>query len=188
MLQACVVKREPNFAEEPRVLDVGSGLGVYHASLWKQLQLVGGRLFLLDAHAPYMVHRLIPPDVVQIVGTARVVLPTFAAGAFNVILAVDFVEHLAREAALDVIRHMQRATRHLCVFTPDGPHPQDKDPTGLDGDHWQTHRSAWRASDLEELGFHVETWPDLHLNDKPETPGALWAEWTASPWPFGGIL
>lgn len=149
-----------------RVLDVGAGLGLYH----KLLKLRGAHLTTLDAYEPYVALNKRFADV-AIVGTAQERLPQLLENsrvgvlgeyAFDVALAIDFVEHLEKKDAVHVLDLMAKLAPRAVVFTPHGFHPQDKDNYGMGGDYWQTHRSAWQPEDLEALGFTVESWTNFH--------------------------
>ena len=118
-------------------------------------------------------------NVGRMVGDAAELLPRLADRAYDVVLGIDFVEHLRRMEALRVIAQMQRVGRSVLLFVPEGHHPQDRDFFGLGGDHWQVHRSTWYSDDLIALGFDVDRWPDFHKGEEGKDPGALWATWRA---------
>lgn len=159
------------------VLDVGAGLAKYHGILINQ----GCKLTLLDAHKPYLDERAARfPGATIICGEALSELRTFPVGTiFDVILGIDFLEHLSRPDAESVIREMKYLGRRIVLFVPEGNHPQEKDHYEMGGDHWQTHRGVWYAEDLEHVGFTVERWVDFHrwAADRGCDPGALWATW-----------
>jgi ubiquinone/menaquinone biosynthesis C-methylase UbiE len=165
MVEEAMLKEiEPGWS----VLDVGSGLARYHPALHERTD---GNLVLLDAHLPNMVAHQPPVGVPLFIGEAGVILPALRDGIFNVVMAIDVIEHLEKPAALDLVREMKRlAENRVLLFTPDGFMPQEKDNYNLGGDHWQTHRSGWTADELRDLGFATTTWGTFHT---PEI-GALW--------------
>jgi hypothetical protein len=174
-LHEAIRKEVFGFGREAKVLDVGAGLASYHVWLKNQC-----RLTALDAHAPYLSEKRTDLEGVQrIVADAVTLMPQFRSTAFQAVLAIDFIEHLEKTVAIKLIGEMQRVGLKVCIFVPEGHHPQDTDAYGLGGDHWQTHRSEWHKEDLEALGFKVEVWEGFHaLWRKDCDPNALWAVWS----------
>lgn len=113
------------------------------------------------------------------------VLQVISDKAADLVIAVDFIEHLPRVDGLVFIRNALRIARQqVAIFTPWGPYPQDyDDPTKLDfkgipGLHWQTHQSAWRPSDFR--GWDIVACRDYHRHDGngnllARPVGAFWA-------------
>jgi cyclopropane fatty-acyl-phospholipid synthase-like methyltransferase len=160
------------------VLDVGAGLATYHPRLIDR----GCKLTLIDAHKPYLDERLSRwPQIETINEKAENALwdAEVTSRRWDMVLGIDFVEHLTSSNARYVIEHMKVVAPKVILFVPEGDHPQEKDHYNLGGDHWQTHRSTWYAEDLEHLGFTVERWLDFHrwAKDRGCDPGALWATW-----------
>jgi SAM-dependent methyltransferase len=76
----------------------------------------------------------------------------FAADSFDVCLALDLIEHLERQDAIELLLAMERIARQrVVVLTPNGFLEQDE----YDGNAWQRHRSGWSTSVLRDLGFRV---------------------------------
>ena len=145
---------------ETSILDVGCGPGKYLNKLNVPVR-VG-----IDAHGPY----LDCLNAQSIHGRAEDVLPTLADRSFGTVIALDFIEHLEKPAALRVIAAMQRIARNqVLVFTPMGFQENRSKFSGVEQE-LQTHRSGWKSDDLGALGFSVEKWPDFDN-------GALWAVW-----------
>lgn len=163
------------------VLDVGAGLAKYHPILIDR----GCELTLIDAHKPYLDERAArwPGKLNILHGEASSALWEAAKRGeqYDIVLGIDFIEHLRSNAAEAVITEMRSLALFgkVILFVPEGNHPQEVDHYGLGGDHWQTHRSTWHAEDLERLGFTVERWVDFHrwAADRGCDPGALWATW-----------
>lgn len=172
---------------EGSVLDVGAGKGAYHGALAHR----AGSLTLVDAHEPYLKNRRALLPARKVTTVCGVVPDTLAPAAlprpaYDLVLAIDFVEHLPKDVAVTTIQAMQRLGRTVVVFTPRGNHPQDHDWLGEGADHWQTHRSTWEAPDFTALGFDVEVWVGFHewARDRYAgvvdfSPDALWAVWRA---------
>lgn len=164
------------------VLDIGAGLAKYHELIAPPRT---SRLTLLDAHEPYLAERRSKfPGIETIHGEAYTHLLSFAhvtdtRRSWDVALGIDFIEHMDRAEALDVIYLMRKVAAKVVLFTPEGNHPQDKDFYSMGGDHWQTHRSTWVAQDFEKQGFATERWADFHrwAADRGCDPGAIWAVW-----------
>lgn len=175
-------------AEIPKgasVLDVGAGLAKYHPLLIDH----GCKLTLVDAHKPYLDERrerfgdrveIIHGDALDLLGSWAFSEAPQTVRTWDVVLGIDFMEHLAANAARFLIENAQVVGRKVILFVPEGNHPQDTDHYHMGGDHWQTHRSTWTAPDLEALGFTVERWLDFHrwAKDRGADPGALWATWS----------
>jgi hypothetical protein len=77
----------------------------------------------------------------------------FEPGSFDVALACDLLEHLDREAGLQLLILMELVARQrVVILTPNGFVPQ--------GETWsnplQVHRSGWTVDDMRRLGYTVE--------------------------------
>lgn len=111
---------------------------------------------------------------------------------------IDFIEHLDKDVAIDLIKRMQKRANRVFIFTPYGECHQDgvvswafcipRLEMRMQKDkelaiNTQTHRSTWYTSDLEELGFvvdhdttfvtAVEPWHDVGADGG----SVLWAVW-----------
>jgi SAM-dependent methyltransferase len=76
----------------------------------------------------------------------------FAAGAFDLVVALDVVEHFEKPDALRVLGEMERVSRsHVVIATPRGFVPQ----AGTPEEPWQEHRCGFEPSELEALGYDV---------------------------------
>lgn len=76
----------------------------------------------------------------------------FRSGAFDVVVALDVIEHFEKPDALRVIDEMTRVSRDtVVVMTPSGFVPQPPTET----EPWQEHRSGFEAAELQDLGFAV---------------------------------
>lgn len=83
----------------------------------------------------------------------------------DTVVSIDVIEHLTREDGARMIAELVRlATRQVVLFTPLGFMPQhgghERDPWGMQGQHWQEHRSGWTPEDfpgwkcLVDRAFH----------------------------------
>jgi hypothetical protein len=163
------------------VLDVGCGI--------RPQQIVDARRYVgVDAHKPYL-DALIesgaagPPGVHFMHGEWDTVLGDMKDGEFDMVVALDFIEHLERDAGFAFVAEAQRVGRSVVIFTPLGECPQhyapgESDQWGMDGGRWQNHRSAWRPEDFP--GWETHVLPEFHAVDAnqrklPEPIGAFWA-------------
>ena len=94
---------------------------------------------------------------------------------------------------------MSRIARvQVVIFTPLGMYPQeydegDADAWGMDGGHWQTHRSGWFPAELARVGegWEAVVVPEFHHADQhgerwrsrsaPSGPSAPWARRRRTP-------
>lgn len=131
------------------LLDVGCGRASPVGEFSHRLRASMG----VDRHAPYLAesrekrlhseYRQI--DVMEI-GDA------FAPGSFDCVVALDLIEHLPKDAGLDLLRMMERiARRKVIVFTPTGFLPQ----TAYDDNSLQEHLSGWEPEEMRRMGYRV---------------------------------
>ena len=103
----------------------------------------------------------------------------------DLVIAVDFIEHLTHPDGIEFLIEANRIARHqIALFTPWGPYPQDYDNdtimdlAGYPGLHWQTHKSAWTPDDFP--GWDIVACKEYHRHDgngnELDKPiGAFWA-------------
>jgi len=126
-----------------RVLDVGCSDGR------GSMELTGA--FGCDVHRPTL-------QVARDAGRRRPVaqadvrhLP-YRDGAFDVVVALDVIEHFDKPDALVVLDEMERVSRNtVVVVTPSGFVPQPPTET----EPWQEHRCGFEADELSDRGFDV---------------------------------
>lgn len=71
---------------------------------------------------------------------------------FDVVIALDLIEHLEKKQGYELIKKMcVLAKKKIIIMTPNGFYKQDP----YDGNKWQIHKSGWTVDDFEELGFTV---------------------------------
>lgn len=76
------------------------------------------------------------------------------------IFLLDVIEHLEKHEGQNLLRAaMRKARQQVIVFTPIGFHEQsysegDKDAWGMNGTHWQTHRSGWMPDEFHGWKTH----------------------------------
>lgn len=76
----------------------------------------------------------------------------FKENSFDVVLALDVIEHLSKDEGYELILKAQRwAKKKVIVFTPNGfLWQEDYEQNPL-----QVHRSGWKLHELEKQGFRV---------------------------------
>lgn len=93
----------------------------------------------------------------------------------DTILLIDVLEHMERREGEEVLRLcLEKARKQVAVFTPLGFQvqqysPGEKDAWGMDGQHWQTHRSGWTPEDFH--GWNLGVNEHFHGSGK----GAIYA-------------
>lgn len=122
----------------------------------------------------------------------------------EVFVMIDFIEHLDKDVALDLIKRIQNVAKKILIFTPHGTHNQTGEEsydfgnaslrTKLDEDakiraiEAQRHKSKWYADDLQKLGFVVNVdsahhpkviWSMKHLIGD-DGGAVMWAVWNRS--------
>jgi len=163
------------------VLDVGTGMGQYGFLLRMNLEHVnlfeidgpsarqrprsqwGLRIDGIEGYATYLtpVHEYVYNEV--FVGNALDILPTLADRAYDLVLAIDILEHLSAAEGRVFLAHCKRvANRAVLVSTPKLFVPQEVAANPL-----ENHRSVWTEQELQDLGFTTtlpndESWVVVH--------------------------
>lgn len=163
------------------VLDVGTGMGQYGFLLRTNLENVNLfdvdgssarqrprsqwalRIDGIEGYATYLtpVHEYAYNQV--LVGNAMDLLPTLADRSYELVLAIDILEHLSAADGRAFLAHCKRiASRAVLVSTPKVFVPQDVPANPL-----ENHRSLWTESELQQLGFtstlaNDESWVVVH--------------------------
>lgn len=82
------------------------------------------------------------------------------------VFMLDVIEHMEKDEGRQVLElALAKAKQQVVVFTPLGFCKQEytageKDAWGMNGMHWQTHRSGWLPEDFP--GWRVEVDPTFH--------------------------
>ena len=135
---------EAKMAQMYSVLDIGPGIN-------PSLRWHTGWYMAIEPHWEYA-------DRVAKLGysvmQARAIEALSYVHSVDQILIIDVIEHMDKEEGKEVIRlAVERANQRVVVFTPLGFMKQSfaegqKDPYGLEGQYWQTHRSGWEPEDF----------------------------------------
>ncbi len=72
--------------------------------------------------------------------------------SFDVIVALDLIEHLTKEEGHKLLEDFERiAKKKIIIFTPNGFVPQGE----YDGNTYQIHKSGWGFKEMEKKGYKV---------------------------------
>lgn len=74
---------------------------------------------------------------------------SFPEKSFDCAILLDVIEHFEKDDFLKFISKLEKITKKIIIFTPNGFVKQDK----YDGNDYQIHKSGWTAEDMTKLGF-----------------------------------
>jgi hypothetical protein len=132
------------------VLDVACGLSLKSKFIETPAR-VG-----LDIHRPYL--EAVETDVpwIPICADVMQIHDLFMPKSFDLVIALDIIEHLEKPQALTLLDDLERIAKVAVILeTPKGFFPQDMDILGFDQHHLQTHRCGFEVEELEGLGYQV---------------------------------
>jgi len=151
------------FAKLPRtkrLVDVGCGV--------RPFPLPCDEHICIDPHPEYLVHlRYWQPfdrKVTFIDGDATALADQPRED--TTVLLLDVIEHIDKENGL-LIRDLAEEFEHAIIFTPLGFYEQgdaNPDAWGLNGGHWQKHRSGWMPEEF--ANWKVWVWDLWHHEHK----------------------
>ncbi len=150
------------------VLDVGCGL-----SLKSQFLDVPIRVGV-DVYPEYLrrIETVVP--FVPVICDVRHMGNVFPDKSFDLVLALDIIEHVEKEESRHLIASCERLARKAVVLaTPKGFVQQNIDIWGHGGDHWQTHRCGWEPDELAALGYTCVLRPYRMQDTKRHTEQAV---------------
>jgi hypothetical protein len=76
----------------------------------------------------------------------------YRSSSFDVVVALDVIEHFEKDDAHGVLNEMERVASELVVvMTPSGFVPQP----ASENEPWQLHRCGWNPTELQDLGYSV---------------------------------
>lgn len=149
------------------LLDVGTGMGQYGVLARNNLEYLN--LFRTDGQRGWQTPKAewqVRIDGIEgckeyltpvhdwaynqmLLGNALDILPTLATGAYEMVIAVDILEHFFPADGLTLLAHLKRiASRAVLISTPKEFLPQE-----VAANPYENHRSVWTAEQLAELGF-----------------------------------
>ncbi|MDP2638257.1 MAG: class I SAM-dependent methyltransferase [Candidatus Levybacteria bacterium] len=139
---------ENELKEMKSVLDVGCGENSPLARVNKNFNSVGVDIFessitkskKAKIHDDYKVGNILKIDTL------------FKPKSFDVVIALDVVEHFEKKDAIKLLKAMDKvAKKKVVILTPNGFAKQDP----YDGNPFQEHKSGWSISDFKNLGYNV---------------------------------
>lgn len=99
---------------------------------------------------------------------ALVALPKIGPRSFDLVYALDVIEHFNKADGARLLDEMERiAARRVLVFTPNGFMEQTS------ANPYQVHRSGWTREDFRARGYLTAVC-DFDYG-RPYKPGSLWA-------------
>lgn len=89
-----------------------------------------------------------------IIGDALDVLPTMEDNSYDVVYAVEVLEHIQKERGLEFIEHCTRVARRGVVLST--PHPDCwNEQKVVHGNEYERHVSIWPPEELAEMGWTI---------------------------------
>lgn len=90
-------------------------------------------------------------------GDVRNIISNFRDNTFDLVLAIDFIEHLDKQTGKSILKEIERvAARQIMLFTPYKFYHQDP----YEENPYQEHKSGWEPDDFE--GYNVYLLPKMH--------------------------
>lgn len=130
------------------ILDVACGLSFKSKFLDAKIR-VG-----VDIHEKYFEYIETEVPVALVRYDVRKLSDIFVPNSFDLVIALDIIEHLEKEESIDMIKQCEVIAKKAVVLeTPKGYVPQNIDIQGHGADEWQTHRCGWEVEELESLGY-----------------------------------
>lgn len=112
------------------------------------------------------------------VGDIRKIDQFYKQKSFDVVVALDVIEHFNKGDALRLIRKMETiARKRVVIFTPNGFHHQHH----VDN-RYEEHKSGWAVNDLKLIGYSVYGLRGLKFIR------GEWATVKYKPWLFWGTV
>lgn len=130
------------------VLDVACGLSLKSKYIPAEIR-VG-----VDIYDKYFQHIETSVPYVVVKYDVRKLRDIFVPKSFDMVIAIDIVEHLEKEESLSMLAQCEEIARKAVIIeTPKGYVPQNLDIQGHGGHEWQTHRSGWEPEEFEKRGY-----------------------------------
>jgi SAM-dependent methyltransferase len=131
------------------VLDVGCGT----ASPVLHVEVLCSRYVGVDRHAPALMEaKERRPTASFVVASHQELADVFRPGSFEVVVALDFIEHLPKPDALVFLDLVERlATERVVIFTPNGFLEQRP----YEGNPWQEHLCGFSTAEMRARGYRV---------------------------------
>lgn len=143
-LLAMEIKHSCDDSPSISILDVGGASG----RVWLGLLCECINLTIVDPFLPQDLD--FDPAGTRILGTFEESLPQLAASSFDLVVALDVIEHLSRVDGYRLLYQMERVARgSVLVYTPNGFVWQPPSTNN----QLNAHVSGWTISDFRSFGF-----------------------------------
>jgi len=140
---------QEHIEKEDMVLDLGCGI------MGATYDIVCRGIVAVDAWYPY-VNMNKNKYPVMCMELNRETIEYFLNDSFDVVLALDFVEHLnTKEEGFHMMKHMERiARKKVVIFTPIGFEPMDDGELWAKGNpKYQSHKCGFTEDEFKMLGY-----------------------------------
>jgi len=152
------------------VLDVGVGMGQYGYLTRMNLENVdlfdidgansrlkepsewARRIDGIEAFPLYInaIHQYVYNEIR--IGNALEILPTLSEGSYDLVLAIDIVEHFEKNEGVRFLEEVKRVARKRALVAT----PKEWTEQEAEANPYENHRSHWNEQDLRNQGFdHV---------------------------------
>ncbi|MHB1457041.1 MAG: methyltransferase domain-containing protein [Armatimonadota bacterium] len=148
-----------------KVLDVGIGCGKYGFLCRESMEICAGRLptfstvskqpseskYVIDGvevFSDYVtpIHHFIYNNIH--IGRAQDILPTIPDDSYDLLLAIDVIEHMPYEGGVEFLKHAVRVAGTVLVVTPKEHFEQGS----IHGNKYEAHVSEWNIRDFKSCG------------------------------------
>lgn len=131
------------------ILDVGCGNGKYGFLCHEVLHFWKGITPTIDAiegHPGYIgpVQRDIYNEIYM--AEALTTLRAMPSSSYDLILAIEVLEHFQKNDGIDLLRHFRRVSKNVILSCPKRTAPQG----AIAGNEYEVHRSQWHLKDFGE--------------------------------------
>jgi hypothetical protein len=128
------------------VLDLGCGRHSFVGILPPKVKKVGVEIYepyIKEAVESKRLNHIVKADIKDV---------SFKEKSFDAVVALDVIEHLEKQDALELMRRMERwARRKVVIFTPNGFLEQGP----LEDNPYQRHCSGWDVTFFKDNGYKV---------------------------------
>lgn len=167
-----------------RVLDIGSGNG----TPWQMTALYAGEvnvdLTTIDAFKPNSTQHGFSGfkgqgKMKRLWGDALDVLAKLESNSFDLVIALDIIEHLSKVDGYRLLYEMNRVSkRGIGLSCPNGFSWQPPSPLNP----FQAHISSWEAKEFRQMGFAVKPYNGLRATSKPFGQKKYPVNFATGPW------
>lgn len=148
------------------IIDIGCGLGIYGSLAriylegdnlydrtnltWNRKENWTVRIDAVEGFEKYItdLHRFIYNDI--IIGSATDILPKLHDKAYDLVIAIDILEHFSKKGGTDFIRELVRIGKSVIIATPSIFENQQ-----VPENPFENHLSVWNREDLLAFGFEI---------------------------------